>query len=310
MTESAPRSGVLVVDKAAGITSFDVVALVRRRLRPRRVGHAGTLDPGAVGVLPVLIGEATKLMPYLQDMDKEYLATLRFGVRTDTLDLDGRVIATSPVPPLDRDVLIRITRAFVGRIKQVPPMYSALHHEGRRLYELARRGLEVVRAPREVMVHAITVEEVVPPTAMLRIVCGKGTYVRTLAADLGEAVGCGAAIERLVRSRVGPFGLGEAVASSEISGAVADALWRRVLPPEATLAGWPVIRLDAPAALRFLQGQAAEVMPPLGRSGRFVAVHAAEGGFFGVGELMADGGRVRPARILHADRPGPRVLPA
>src|SRR2546425_1553542 len=146
MTASAPRSGVLVVDKAAGMTSFAVVALVRRRLGPRRVGHAGTLDPGAVGVLPVLIGEATKLMPYLQDMDKEYLATLRFGVRTDTLDLDGRVIATSPVPLLDRDVLTRITRAFVGRIKQVPPMYSALHHEGRRLYELARRGVEVARA--------------------------------------------------------------------------------------------------------------------------------------------------------------------
>lgn len=310
MNASAPRSGVLVADKAAAMTSFDVVALVRRRLRLRPVGHAGTLDPGAVGVLPILIGEATKLMPYLQDMDKEYLATLRFGVRTDTLDLEGRVMATSPVPPLDHEGLTRITRAFVGRIKQVPPMYSALRHEGRRLYELARRGVEVARAPREVTVHAITVEEVAPPTATLRIACGKGTYVRTLAADLGEAVGCGAAVERLVRTRVGPFGLPEAIACAEIGAATADDLWRRVLPPEAALTGWPVVHLDARAAPRFLQGQAVEVTTPLGRTGGFVAVHGAEGGFVGVGELTAAGGRVRPARILHADRPGPRVLPA
>src|SRR3989442_6532961 len=252
MTATAPRSGVLVVGKAGGMTSVAVVALVRRRLGPRRVGHAGTLDPGAVGVLPVLIGEATKLMPYLQDMDKEYLATLRFGVRTDTLDLDGRVIATSPVPLLDRDVLTRTTRAFVGRIRQVPPMYSALHHEGRRLYELARRGVEVARAPREVMVHALTVEGVTPPAATLRIVCGKGTYVRTLAADLGEAVGCGAAIERLVRSRVRALRAGRGHAWFEVEEAAAEGLLPRVLPPESTLACWAAIRLVLAATSRLL----------------------------------------------------------
>ena len=132
------RSGVLVVDKPVGVTSFDMVARLRRRLGVRRVGHAGTLDPAASGVLPLLIGEATKLVPYLADEDKEYVATIRFGVTTDTQDLTGRVLSTAPVPALCYERLRAATRPFVGRVRQVPPMFSALHHRGRRLYELAR----------------------------------------------------------------------------------------------------------------------------------------------------------------------------
>src|SRR5262245_27854764 len=154
------RSGVLLVDKPAGATSFDMVALLRRRLGVSRIGHAGTLDPAAVGVLPLLIGEATKLVPYLVDEDKEYVATIRLGVTTDSQDLTGRVLATAPVPPLTRDAVVAATRPFVGHIRQVPPMFSALHHEGRRLYELAREGVEVPREPRDVVVHDIVVEAV------------------------------------------------------------------------------------------------------------------------------------------------------
>src|SRR5438552_2835782 len=187
MSVRVGRSGVLVVDKGAGATSFDVVALVRRRLRVRRVGHAGTLDPGATGVLPVLIGEATKLTPYLMDQDKEYVATVRFGLTTDTLDVSGRVLSETAVFRLERYLLEEACRPFVGRIKQVPPMYSAVHHAGRRLYELAREGIEVDREPREVVVRSIVVDEVAPPRATLRVVCGKGTDVRVLAADLGAA---------------------------------------------------------------------------------------------------------------------------
>ena len=187
MTDGA-RSGILVVDKPAAATSFDMVARLRRRLGVRRIGHAGTLDPDATGVLPLLIGEATKLVAYLQDEGKEYRATIRFGVTTDTQDITGRVLATAPVPPLTREGLTTATRAFVGPIRQVPPMFSALHHEGQRLYELARAGVEVAREPREVVVHEIVVEDVAETTATLRIACGRGTYIRTVAADLGAAL--------------------------------------------------------------------------------------------------------------------------
>ena len=167
---SPGRSGVLAIDKGAGVTSFDVVSVVRRQLGVRRVGHGGTLDPDATGVLPVLIGEATKLMAYLVDQDKEYVATVRFGIATDTHDMSGRVLAEAPVPPLTLAALEAACRPFVGRIRQVPPMYSAVHHGGKRLYELARAGRTVDREPREVVVRSITVEELAPPRARLRVV--------------------------------------------------------------------------------------------------------------------------------------------
>ncbi len=307
---SAVRSGVLVVDKAAGLTSFGVVSLVRRRLRVRRVGHAGTLDPGAVGVLPVLIGEATKLTPYLTDQDKEYVAVVRFGITTDTHDLTGRVLAEAPAPAFTAEDLARATRRFVGRIKQVPPMYSAVHHEGRRLYELAREGREVPRQAREVVVHAITVEAADPPRATLRVVCGKGTYVRVLAADLGAAMGCGGAVERLTRARVGPFGLAGALPSGDIGRTPPEEIWARVLPPESALAAWPAVHLEARTAVSFLNGQPVEGRGAGERPGGLVAVHLVGGGFLGVGESIAGGRWVRPVRIFHADHPGSRVRPA
>ena len=308
MKDGSIRSGVLVVDKGRGATSFDVVALVRRRLGVRRVGHAGTLDPDATGVLPVLIGEATKLTPYLVDQDKEYLATIRFGLTTDTHDVSGRVLSESPVEEHSVSHLEVVCRPFVGRIKQVPPMYSAIHHEGRRLYELARAGIEVERAPREVIVQSIQVEAVAGPQASVRVVCGKGTYVRVLAADIGAALGCGGAIESLVRCRVGPFRLDDAVPWSELTTGRSD-LWSRVHPAETALAGWAAVRLDEHAASTFVNGQPADVVPAAAGNG-FVRVHGVSGLLLGVGELISGGRSVRPVRILHADRPGTRVLPA
>jgi tRNA pseudouridine55 synthase len=301
-------AGILVLDKRAGVTSFDAVAEVRRRLRARRVGHAGTLDPAATGVLPILVGEATKLMPYLVDQDKQYRATLRLGVTTDTLDAGGRVLGTAPPPALTREEAQAACRPFVGRIHQVPPMYSAVHHAGRRLYELARQGIEVDRRPREVVVHAIDVEEAGEGRLTLRVVCGKGTYVRVLAADLGAALGCGAVVERLVRTRVGPFELAHAVTWEELTTAAAGALWARLLPPEAALAGWPSLCLDLLAARQFVNGQAVDAPGP--RPAGLVRVHAADGSFLGVGDTTGGGKRVKPVRILNVDRPGTRVLPA
>jgi tRNA pseudouridine55 synthase len=302
--------GVLVLDKPAGVTSFDAVALVRRQLKIRRVGHAGTLDPQATGVLPVLLGEATKLMPYLADQDKEYVARVRFGVTTDTHDLAGRVVATAPVPALTRARLEAACRPFVGRIRQVPPMYSAVHHEGRRLYELAREGVEVEREPREVVVHSLTVESLGEQSASLRVVCGKGTYVRVLAADLGAALGCGAALESLVRTRVGPFTLAGAVGWATLAAETPERLWARVLPPEAALAGWADVRLDADRERRFGHGQAVEVARMAVADATLVRVHEASGALLGVGEVQASGSRVRPVRMLNADRSGTRLLPA
>ena len=301
-------AGILVLDKTAGVTSFDAVSLVRRRLGLERVGHAGTLDPDATGVLPMLLGEATKLMPYLADQDKEYVAELRLGVTTDTGDLSGRVQATATVPVLSREQVQEACRPFVGRIKQVPPMYSAVHHGGRRLYELAREGVEVPRDPREVVVHAIEVEDVGSGTAGIRVVCGKGTYVRTLAVDIGAALGCGAAIARLTRTRVGPFALADAVSWAALAEEPTAALWARVRPAEAALAGWPLVRLDARAAAQFAHGQPVAGTPPVG-PGTLVRVRDADGRLLGVGEVI-DGQRTRPVRMLHADRPGTRVLPA
>jgi tRNA pseudouridine55 synthase len=301
-------SGVLVLDKTAGVTSFDAVALVRRRLGLKRVGHAGTLDPDATGVLPILLGEATKLMPYLADQDKEYVATLRLGLTTDTGDLGGRVLTTASVPALNPGDVETACRPFVGRIKQVPPMFSAVHHEGRRLYELARQGIEVVREPREVVIHGIEVEDVAGDAVRLRIVCGKGTYVRVLAADLGASLGCGAVVARLVRTRVGPFPLAVAVDWSALADGAAAAVWARVLAADAALAGWPAVRLDARAVAQFEHGQPVAVAPAGAAAGALVRVHAADGRLLGVGEVL-DGQRTRPVRMLHADRPGPRVLP-
>jgi tRNA pseudouridine55 synthase len=306
---SQPGSGILVVDKASGVTSFDVVALARRQLHIRRVGHAGTLDPLATGVLPLLIGEATKLAPYLMDHDKEYVATIRFGVTTDTHDLSGKVLRESPVTGLSRERLEAACRQFVGRITQVPPMFSAIHHEGRRLYELAREGLEVERTPRDVMVASIAVEDTGDAWATLRIVCGKGTYIRVLAADLGAVLGFGGAVERLVRTRVGPFALRAAVTWAELRDADPQALRGRVLPVDAALTDWPAARLDFDGARQFRHGQPAELAPPLAGA-RLVRVYDEVGTLLGVGEAAGGGRTVRPVRMVHADRSGTSARPA
>jgi tRNA pseudouridine55 synthase len=309
VSEDVVRSGVLVVDKGRGATSFDVVALVRRRLGVRRVGHGGTLDPDATGVLPILVGEATKLTPYLVDQDKEYLATIRFGLTTDTHDVSGRVLSEISLDELPAARLAEACRPFVGRITQVPPMYSAVHHEGRRLYELARAGIEVERTPRPVVVHSIRIEELAGSRATLRVVCGKGTYVRVLAADIGATLGCGGAIESLVRCRVGPFEQRDAVSWSELTTGRSE-LWSSVRPPEAALAVWPVVTLDERSAAVFTNGQPADVVPTAVAESGLVRVHERKGPLIGVGALLAGGRKVKPVRILHADRPGTRVLPA
>lgn len=300
------RSGILPVEKGRGVTSFQVVAHLRRLLRAPRVGHGGTLDPEATGVLPILIGEATKLTPYLTELDKEYLAVVRLGVMTDTLDTTGTVLTTQPVPALDAGAIEAALARFVGVIDQVPPMYSAVRRGGRRLYELAREGVEIERASRAVTVYAITLEGFALPELTLRVRCGKGTYIRTLAADLGAALDCGGALASLVRTRVGPYTLADAVPWADLREARhGNLLWARVRPADSALGSLPAAPLDPTAAARFIHGQTVAVP---GIADGQVRVYGSPGAFLGVG--LARAGWVKPERLIHADPARSRVLPA
>jgi tRNA pseudouridine55 synthase len=254
-------NGVLVVDKPPGPSSFAVVRQVRgalarhRGARGVKAGHGGTLDPAASGVLPVCVGEATKLAAFLLDADKEYEATVRFGVETDTLDAEGRVVAEREVD-LAAGAVEAALAGFRGRIAQVPPMYAALKRQGRPLYAYARAGEEVDRAPREVTIHELSLVGFEPPhTARLRVRCSKGTYVRALAADLGRVVGAGAHLAHLRRLRSGPFDLGAALTLEALLAVIAAGGPLPFVSCADALAHLPAVRISGDTARALRQGQ-------------------------------------------------------
>ena len=200
-------NGLLIIDKPAGMTSFDVVRQVRRMTKTRRVGHAGTLDPMATGVLPVAVGTATRLIEYLMAGDKAYRATLKLGSATDTQDSDGQVIEEKSWQDVDLASVSAAVENFIGDFEQLPPMYSALKKDGQPLYKLARQGIEVDREPRRVHVESLTIDEYSPPYMTFTVTCSKGTYVRTLCHDIGQILGCGAHMTDLRRLSCGRFDL-------------------------------------------------------------------------------------------------------
>ena len=224
-----PPSGILNIAKPAGMTSMDVVRRVRRACGVRRVGNAGTLDPIADGVIPVCVGQATRVVEYLMDGSKEYVAGIRFGASTDTYDAQGEITRESDVSHLDADAVKDALTAFEGEIDQIPPMYSALKKDGKPLYELARAGVEVERKARRVSVHRAALTEWSAPVATVEITCGRGFYVRSLAHDLGESLGCGAHLESLTRTRVGPFRLQDSATLEEIALAFENETWREIM---------------------------------------------------------------------------------
>lgn len=207
--------GVIIVNKEKGFTSHDAVAKLRGILRQKKIGHTGTLDPEAEGVLPVCLGNATKLCDILTDKKKEYAATLLLGVETDTQDLTGSVQATMPVTA-DEACVREAVASFLGKSMQIPPMYSALKVNGRKLYELAREGRVVERKPRPIEIYELEILSMNLPRVTLRVLCSKGTYIRTLCADIGKRLGCGGAMETLLRTRVADFTLKDAHTLSEI----------------------------------------------------------------------------------------------
>jgi len=266
--------GILNINKPSGWTSHDVVARVRRLAAEKRVGHAGTLDPLAEGVLPVLLGRATRLADYIQAQSKTYVATVALGTATSTDDAEGSVVATAPVPPFDAQVLAR----FRGDILQVPPAYSALKVDGARAYALARRGAAVTLAPRPVTIYDLRVLSEGPLT--LEVSCSKGTYIRSLARDIAEALGTVGHLQHLMRSRVGPFSLQTAVTIEGLD--VTESL----LPPDAALPGAPAIHVNAADLVRVRNGQPvaaaglrADVVRVYDPEGRLVCVAHADGTF-------------------------------
>lgn len=294
--------GIITVHKEKGYTSHDVVAKLRGICGQKKIGHTGTLDPEATGVLPVCLGSGTKLCDMLTDRDKEYVAVLRLGVETDTQDMTGRVLAEHTVEA-DEEQVREAVLSFQGSYLQTPPMYSALKVNGKKLYELAREGKEVERQAREVRIEEIEILEQHLPTLRLRVVCSKGTYIRTLCADIGQKLGCGGVMESLVRTRVGEFSLKEALTLGQLQelrdqGRLSEA----VSPVESVFLSCPVLHvrrelerlLDNGNALTVEQTAEKEQYAP----GRWVRVCRPDDRFAGIYAYDEGKGRYQPVKMF------------
>jgi tRNA pseudouridine55 synthase len=284
-----PIGGVLVVDKPAGWTSFDVVAKTRRLAGIRQIGHSGTLDPMATGVLVLCLGQATRLLEYLVGQPKTYQATITLGTATDTYDATGAITSQHPVPELTLEDFERSLGAFRGEIMQTPPAYSAIKRDGEAHYKRARRGEAVALEPRPVTIYELLVLGVAGHELEIRVTCSAGTYIRSIGHDLGEALGCGAHLSSLRRLAVGSFTIGQAVTLQ----ALADDDWQRwLLPPSAAVAHLPRVEVTAGEIARLMHGQSIAVQQPLS-SGPACAFDSA-------GKLVA---MLRPDPGQHAWRP-------
>lgn len=282
--------GVLLLDKPAGLSSNDALQKARRLFSAAKAGHTGTLDPMATGLLPLCFGEATKFSNRLLEADKTYAATLKLGITTTTADAEGEVLVERPVA-IDAAAVEAACAYFLGEIEQVPPMYSALKHQGKALYEYARQGVEIEREARQVRIISLEVERIALPEVDIVVRCSKGTYIRTLAEDIGERLGCGAHLIALRRTSIGPLQLDAALTLEQIA-AVDEGERRALLAlPDALLAHLPAVQLEAPERTRFLQGQAVRV---LGEAGE-VRVYGPD--FLGLG-LVDLAGMVQPVRLI------------
>ena len=290
---------MLLLDKPVGLSSNDALQKAKRLFAAKKAGHTGSLDPLASGMLPLCFGEGTKVSGFLLDADKYYTVTCKLGSRTATADAEGEVVETRPVPRLDTGLIEKALAGFRGEILQVPPMYSALRHQGQRLYDLAREGIEVPREPRAVTIHELLLKGHTADSLSLEVRCSKGTYIRTLVEDVAAALGTYAHVTVLRRLAVGPFGLGSVMyglpdlelAAREGTAAL-DAL---LLPVDSAVAHWPKAELSGDAAWYFSKGQPVFV-PGAPTTGR-LRVYA-ERRFLGVGEIISDG-RLAPKRLLN-----------
>jgi tRNA pseudouridine55 synthase len=278
-------SGILLLDKPAGMTSNAALQRAKRVLDIRKAGHTGSLDPMATGLLPLCFGEATKVSAFLLDADKGYRAEVKLGVETDSGDAEGAEISSADVPALTESTVEEALDRFRGSIEQVPPMHSALKHRGRRLHELARAGIEVERPPRPVRIHRLTLTSLEPDGLRLAILCSKGTYVRSLAVDLGRALGCGAHLSALRRTRSGPFRLVDSIGLDELENLDRDDARARLLSPDRALPHWPRVDLDDAALADVRHGRPVAGDYEVADGVRMYA----DGGFIGLGAVGSDG---------------------
>lgn len=289
------RDGVLNVCKPENWTSHDVVASVRKQLGYKKVGHGGTLDPAATGVLPILLGKATRISEYLMDWDKEYAAVLRLGASTDTQDATGNIIDRGPVESLSPESIHDAVTHFQGSIEQIPPMYSAVKVGGRPLYKAARAGEVIERSSRRVTIHAIDVEAIEGVDVSLRVRCSKGTYIRTLCSDIGQRLGVGGHLLRLTRMRVGPLAFAQSVDPLEcsriLSGYGEHPAWIGI---DAALSAWPVAVVEWPMVSRILNGSPVALSAVRSSEGsevsswedtKMLRVHDPSGSLLGLGKI-------------------------
>jgi tRNA pseudouridine55 synthase len=292
------HSGILAIDKPAGMTSFDAVRVVRRIFNERRVGHAGTLDPTATGLLPVCIGQATRLVDYFHQQSKTYRCVVRFGQRSDTLDTEGVVVAGGDASGVTEDSLRALTAQFIGDVEQVPPMHSAVRHEGKHLYELARSGQEVERKARTVRIESIEVAGFRPgplAEADLTVVSGKGAYMRVLAADLGERLGTGALLAWLSRTAYGPLRVEDAVTPNAL--AEYPDPTSALLPLDRAVDFLPRVDVGPQMATMLGRGQSVWLpRTPELTAGNQCRVHSADGRLIAIGEIA--GNLLRPTKVL------------
>ncbi len=292
----AQRHGYIVIDKPAGWTSHDVVAVVRRIVGERRVGHAGTLDPAAVGVLPVAVGLATRTVEYLATASKAYRAEITFGVETDSADADGRVIAQRDATSLHEGGVRALLGAFLGTSMQRPPAHSAIKVDGKRLYELARQGVPVEVAERTVSFSRLDLVRWASPVLTIDIECTKGTYIRSLARDLGVTAGTGAYLSHLVRTRSGPFSLSDALGLANLPEALGQVGWSDLaFHPDWALLNRESVFLSPPLVDRWRNGVRLSV--PVYVPGP-VRVYDESGGWLGVGTAIPESGEIEPHKVF------------
>ncbi len=292
-------SGVLLLDKPIGMTSNKALQEVKFLFKAAKAGHTGSLDPLATGLLPICFGEATKLSAFLLDADKHYRVRVKLGETTTTADAEGEVVETADPSGVSEDAVRSVLSEFLGEQQQLPPMYSAIKHQGERLYKLARQGVEVEREPRTIHIHALDLLSFELPEFALNVHCSKGTYVRTLAEDIGKRLGCGAHVVGLRRTGVGPYDDQSLVTLEQVQSAFADKRFQEMddwlLPLESALAEWPEVKLTPDAAFYMQQGQ--PILVPNAPTSGWVRLYANQTDFLGVGQILDDG-RVAPKRLM------------
>lgn len=291
-------SGIVLLDKPLGITSNRALQIVKRLYKAAKAGHTGSLDPLATGLLPLCLGEATKVSGFLLDADKRYLATMKLGVKTSSADAEGDIIETRSVENYSKKQINAAIKNFIGDIEQIPPMHSALKLDGQPLYKLAHQGIVIERKARSVHIFDIDILRYEDDEIDIEVHCSKGTYIRTLAEDIGEKLGCGAHLSALRRTASGPFDIEDSVTIEELEALVESGFEKMdnlLVPAEDALHDWKSVNLTKDAAFYLCRGQAVQV--PKAPTSGLVRLFSEKKGFIGIGEILDDG-RVKPHRLF------------